>query len=123
MFFPNLNQLLKNSKTVSQSEVESSKENKSVSDTSACANKPKQSVLLSTSPYKPETHWKQSVLYLDEEISVKQDFQITGSVSLSPHVSNPRFLTINLSCQVQDGDVLKKEYFMGYEAPKTDDKL
>ena len=77
----------------------------------------KKPLLLSTSPYKPETHWKQSVLYLDNEIQVRQDSQISGSIAITPSESNSRFLNIQLSCQVEKGNTIVKDYFMGYEAP------
>ena len=77
-------------------------------------------LLLSTSPYKPETHWKQSILYLDNEIPVKQDTQIKGSICFRPSTKNRRFLNINMTCQVDNNECIEKNYFMGYELPNNE---
>ena len=72
-------------------------------------------MVLSTSPYSKETHWKQSILYLDNETSVKQDSKISGSISLSPSPNYRRFLSIKVSCRIDNGENIEKTYFMGYE--------
>ncbi|KAK9792985.1 hypothetical protein WJX73_008363 [Symbiochloris irregularis] len=47
-----------------------------------------------TSPSVRRTHWKQTVLYLEDEITVCQDEQVTGQLSCTPNKSNPRDLDI-----------------------------
>nr|XP_002120476.1 protein arginine N-methyltransferase 6 [Ciona intestinalis] len=79
-------------------------------------------VLLSTSPYKPETHWKQSLLYLNNEVQVVQDSQLEGTLEMRPCKDNHRFLNIKLTCSVDGGGEVNKSYFMGYELPKNKDE-
>uniref|UniRef100_H2YHG7 Protein arginine N-methyltransferase 6 n=1 Tax=Ciona savignyi TaxID=51511 RepID=H2YHG7_CIOSA len=79
-------------------------------------------LLLSTSPYKRETHWKQSLLYLNSEVQVVQDSQIRGDLEMTPCLDNHRFLNINLTCHVDNSPKISKNYFMGYELPKNKDK-
>ena len=76
-------------------------------------------VVLSTSPYKPETHWKQSLLYLSDGCSVEQDSIIDANVTLTPCRENKRFLNIALTCKVDGGTPVSKSYFMGYEVPDS----
>ncbi|XP_076806744.1 protein arginine N-methyltransferase 6-like [Clavelina lepadiformis] len=76
-----------------------------------------QALILSTSPYKPETHWKQSLLYLDSEIEVAQDSTIAGTITLKPCLNNYRFLSISLKCEVDKKKEIAKTYLMGYELP------
>ncbi|XP_039250796.1 protein arginine N-methyltransferase 6-like [Styela clava] len=83
-------------------------------------NHTKNSVILSTSPFKPETHWKQSILYLDNEVAVQQDSDISGKIQLRPEKYNPRFLSITLDTKIDDGEMICKKYSMGYELPKAD---
>lgn len=78
----------------------------------------KPSVLLSTSPFLPETHWKQAVLYLKKEIQVVQDSKIHGSIELSPSKDNPRFLSVNLIAKIDDNPEVSKQYSMGYNLEK-----
>lgn len=46
----------------------------------------------STSPMCDYTHWKQTVFYLDEVLTVKKDEIITGKLSCAPNDKNPRDL-------------------------------
>ncbi|KAI3354766.1 hypothetical protein L3Q82_004592 [Scortum barcoo] len=46
-------------------------------------------LLLSTSPFKPETHWKQAVLYLDAPVDVVQDTEVAGEKRQSKTFSIP----------------------------------
>lgn len=64
-----------------------------------CADKP-QPLVLSTSPFKPETHWKQAVLYLDEPVRVEQDTPVTGEVSMFPSEESARFICIRVDFTV-----------------------
>ncbi|NP_001120104.1 protein arginine N-methyltransferase 6 [Xenopus tropicalis] len=71
------------------------------------------SVTLSTSPYGEETHWKQTLLYLDEEVQVEQDTEITGDVTLSPSDINPRHLRVLLNYSIGGGLRRTKQFQMG----------
>ncbi|BDA44833.1 probable protein arginine N-methyltransferase 1 [Coccomyxa sp. Obi] len=54
-------------------------------------------VWFSTSPMSRSTHWKQTVLYLQESIVICEGEVITGSMSCTPNVSNPRDLDLSLT--------------------------
>ncbi|KAJ3692948.1 hypothetical protein LUZ60_012043 [Juncus effusus] len=53
-------------------------------------------IVLSTAPEEPPTHWQQTVLYFYEPIDVRQDQIIEGSVTLSQSKENHRFMNIHL---------------------------
>ncbi|XP_071385768.1 protein arginine N-methyltransferase 6 [Centroberyx affinis] len=59
-----------------------------------CEDKP--ALVLSTSPFKPETHWKQAVLYLDAPVDVVQDTRVTGEVSMYPSEQSARHICIHV---------------------------
>lgn len=58
-----------------------------------CPDKP---LVLSTSPFKTETHWKQAVLYLDAPVDVVQDTVVTGEVSMYPSEESARHICIHV---------------------------
>lgn len=53
-------------------------------------------IVLSTAPEESPTHWQQTVLYIYDPIEVRQDQQISGSITMSQSRENPRFLNIHL---------------------------
>nr|XP_057916834.1 protein arginine N-methyltransferase 6 [Doryrhamphus excisus] len=55
-----------------------------------------QALVLSTSPFKPETHWKQAVLYLDQPVDVMQDTVVSGEVDMYPSEESDRHICIRL---------------------------
>ncbi|XP_050234500.1 probable protein arginine N-methyltransferase 6 isoform X2 [Mercurialis annua] len=57
---------------------------------------PNDSLVLSTAPEDPPTHWQQTVIYFYEPIDVEQDQLIEGSVTLSQSKENRRFMNIHL---------------------------
>ncbi|KAG6502474.1 hypothetical protein ZIOFF_034753 [Zingiber officinale] len=64
-------------------------------------------ISFSTGPRSKAAHWKQTVLYLDEVLTICEDEVINGSISVEPNKKNPQDLeiTINYSlngkrCQV-----------------------
>ena len=59
---------------------------------SAC-HKP---VMLSTSPRAPYTHWKQTVLYLDEVLVVNAGESLEGEIRVRRNEKNPRDVDILL---------------------------
>ncbi|EFA83324.1 protein arginine methyltransferase [Heterostelium album PN500] len=54
-------------------------------------------VFFSTGPRAQYTHWKQSILYLDDVLKLRQGEQITGSIDVAPYQANQRDLKIKLS--------------------------
>jgi len=54
-------------------------------------------VLLSTSPKCAPTHWKQTVFYLPEKISVEEGQQISGKIICKRMVSDARALKVSLT--------------------------
>ena len=64
-----------------------------------CPDKP-QALVLSTSPFKPETHWKQAVLYLDAPVDVVQDTVVAGEVSMYPSEESARHICIHVDYAV-----------------------
>ncbi|GAB6026148.1 hypothetical protein CHUAL_012344 [Chamberlinius hualienensis] len=67
-------------------------------------------ILLSTSPHNEETHWQQTLLYIDP-FDVSTGSTITGSMTVSPSTQNVRFLNIDL--KYQSGSVnVEKTYLM-----------
>ncbi|XP_062235959.1 protein arginine N-methyltransferase 6 [Platichthys flesus] len=56
-------------------------------------NKP---LVLSTSPFMPETHWKQAVLYLDAPVEVVQDTLVEGEICLFPSEESSRHVCIHV---------------------------
>ncbi|CAM6105310.1 unnamed protein product [Calypogeia fissa] len=55
-----------------------------------------ETLTLSTAPEESPTHWQQTILYIYDPIEVVQDQVISGSITLSQAVENPRFLNIHL---------------------------
>ncbi|CAL5229652.1 g13017 [Coccomyxa viridis] len=53
-------------------------------------------VWFSTSPKSRSTHWKQTVVYLEDTITICQGEVITGQLTCSPNKSNPRDLDISI---------------------------
>lgn len=54
-------------------------------------------VVLSTAPTKPYTHWKQTVLYLDEAIAAFAGEELRGMLAVRKNSCNPRDLDVKLS--------------------------
>lgn len=70
-------------------------------------------IMLSTSPYGEETHWKQTILYLDEEVQVEQDTKVRGDLKMSPSENNPRHLSVTLNYSIGGGICRTKIFQMG----------
>uniref|UniRef100_A0AAQ4Q1X4 type I protein arginine methyltransferase n=1 Tax=Gasterosteus aculeatus aculeatus TaxID=481459 RepID=A0AAQ4Q1X4_GASAC len=69
----------------------------------------------STSPESPYTHWKQTVFYLDEYLTVKTGEEIFGTISMKPNIKNNRDLdfTVDIDFKGQLCEVSKtSEYRM-----------
>ena len=55
-----------------------------------------QPIEFSTGPHADYTHWKQTVFYLEEPITIGEGEKITGSIKCNPNAKNPRDLDILL---------------------------
>ncbi|XP_072181599.1 protein arginine N-methyltransferase 6-like [Diadema setosum] len=74
--------------------------------------KGKEPLILSTSPEKHVTHWRQSCMYLEYPVSVEQDTVIAGNITLTPGEMNPRFLEIEVTFTVDEGSPVTRSYSM-----------
>jgi protein arginine N-methyltransferase 1 len=48
-------------------------------------------------PHRRSTHWKQTVFYLDDVITICAGETVSGTLTCKPNVRNPRDLDITLS--------------------------
>jgi len=53
-------------------------------------------IFFSTAPTAPYTHWKQTVFYLNDVLSVKKGEELRGEFSCKPNAKNPRDLDIQI---------------------------
>lgn len=56
-------------------------------------------IVLSTSPFAPYTHWKQTIFYLEETLTICKDEKIEASLSCRPNTNNSRDLDIKIKIQ------------------------
>eukprot|EP01132_Coremiostelium_polycephalum_P001456 gene1456-1835_t len=63
-------------------------------------------VFFSTGPRAKYTHWKQSILYIDDVLKIQQGEELTGTIDVSPFDRNQRDLKIKLSYNF-DGEQMK----------------
>ncbi|KAJ1488186.1 protein arginine N-methyltransferase [Baffinella frigidus] len=52
---------------------------------------------ISTGPRAPYTHWRQTVMYLHDQLSVSKDEAVTGNMTCKPNPSNHRDLDFEIS--------------------------
>ncbi|MCJ1310209.1 type I protein arginine N-methyltransferase Rmt1 [Agyrium rufum] len=64
-------------------------------------------IRFSTGPHTKYTHWKQTVFYLKEVLTVKQGEQITGMLRNKPNEKNKRDLDIVIEYDLSTGDSLR----------------
>jgi len=72
-------------------------------------------IFFSTAAGAPYTHWKQTVFYLDEVLSVKKGEEIRGEFTCKPGVKNPRDLDIAVTYQFKgqyDNIEKTQQYFL-----------
>jgi type I protein arginine methyltransferase len=76
----------------------------------ACCHKP---VTFSTSPKARTTHWKQTVFYLEDCLTVCAGEKITGTLSCKPNAKNPRDLdiTIEYSFEGKHGEAHRVQHY------------
>lgn len=67
---------------------------------SAC-HKP---IRFSTGPHTKYTHWKQTVFYLHDVLTVEQGEQISGVIDVKPNTKNRRDLDISISYKLESPD-------------------
>lgn len=65
--------------------------------TFTCCDKP---LTLTTSPKSKYTHWKQTVLYIEEVLNLQQNDLINGIIAVKKNKDNPRDVDIKLSYQI-----------------------
>jgi len=58
-------------------------------------------VSFSTGPHAKYTHWKQTVFYTNEVLTVSSGDEITGELKVAPNARNPRDLDIDIEYQVK----------------------
>lgn len=58
--------------------------------------------MLSTSPYKKYTHWKQTVFYMEQDLDVREGDTIYGSVACRQSTTNFRELDVKISYHYDD---------------------
>ena len=68
-------------------------------------------VLLSTSPYKKQTHWKQTVFYVEEPEQLVEGDTVTGTINVAKAKDNPRELNVEIRYRVgsSEGDGRKEK--------------
>ena len=72
-------------------------------DFTAC-HKP---IRFSTGPHTKYTHWKQTVFYLREVLTVQQGEKIEGVLTNKPNEQNPRDLDVKISYKLETDDVTR----------------
>uniref|UniRef100_A0A3Q3JZC6 Protein arginine N-methyltransferase 6 n=1 Tax=Monopterus albus TaxID=43700 RepID=A0A3Q3JZC6_MONAL len=77
--------------------------------TFSCADT-QQALVLSTSPFKPETHWKQAVLYLDTPVDVVQDTVFAGTVSMFPSEKSTRHICVHVDYTIGEQERQSKTF-------------
>ncbi|KAG4032430.1 hypothetical protein MFRU_007g03330 [Monilinia fructicola] len=73
-------------------------------DFTAC-HKP---IRFSTGPHTKYTHWKQTVFYLKEVLTVQQGEQIVGRLDNKPNEKNPRDLDVKIQYKLETSDPLRQ---------------
>ena len=54
-------------------------------------------IIFSTSPHSKYTHWKQTVFYITDPLTVCVGEEIHGKIKCNPNINNPRDLDIEIS--------------------------
>lgn len=72
-------------------------------------------VFFSTGPHAQYTHWKQTVFYLEDVLSMKKGEEIRGEFSMKPNAKNPRDLDMSISYKFKgehDSIQATQQYFL-----------
>jgi len=75
-----------------------------------CQMVPDESLVLSTSPLNPSTHWKQTGFLFDEPIQVKTGNQISGEMKVKRNFKNERELKIFFNLSLDGNTICNQEY-------------
>lgn len=54
-------------------------------------------IRFSTGPFSKDTHWRQTVFYVNDTMAMAQDEKISGTISVAPNKSNKRDLDVSIS--------------------------
>jgi protein arginine N-methyltransferase 1 len=76
----------------------------------SCCHKP---IAFSTGAASPYTHWKQTVFYFDEVLSVKEGEEIRGTIKCTPNDKNPRDLDFEMELAF-NGEITQLQTSMKY---------
>ena len=71
-------------------------------------------VMLSTSPFNKSTHWKQTVLYLEHDLTVQKGDVLSGSIAVRKSLTNFRELDIKVSYHINT-DTMKRDFVNLYK--------
>ena len=69
-----------------------------------------QKVVLSTSPFKKSTHWKNTIFYLTDPFKLKAGEKVEGIIEFLPHPTNETSLLVKFTYCIND-KVLKEQTF------------
>jgi len=58
-------------------------------------------IIISTSPQSTYTHWKQTVFYIEDVLSVTEGEEISGYLACKPNEKNPRDLDIEIKYEYE----------------------
>jgi protein arginine N-methyltransferase 1 len=72
-------------------------------DFTACHKK----IRFSTGPHTKYTHWKQTVFYLTEVLTVQHGEKVEATLHVKPNEKNRRDLDISIDYQLEAGDALR----------------
>jgi protein arginine N-methyltransferase 1 len=75
----------------------------------------KNPITLSTSPYKNGTHWKQTVLYLEKDLIVREGDVLEGSIAIRQSEANFRELDIKVSYHIDTPCAGKEDFINMYK--------
>lgn len=65
---------------------------------------------ISVAPYSKYTHWKQTVFYNREAVSIKMNEEIKGKISCCRNKKNPRDLDVLLDYEFNGSNMSLKEH-------------
>lgn len=66
-------------------------------------------VYFSTGPHSRYTHWKQTVFYLRDVVSIRQGETISGNIACKPNAKNPRDLDITVDYEFNGANMQSKD--------------
>jgi type I protein arginine methyltransferase len=70
-------------------------------------------IRFSTGPHTKYTHWKQTVFYMNDVLTVEEGEQITGQLENKPNAKNRRDLDIKISYRLETDDMHRQVEGLG----------